>query len=59
MAVGLVADLGLNKSPSAHDVAPYSLLNEATLILKGVRLKKEHTLEDMRSCLGCYFLVST
>lgn len=56
--MGLVNDLGLQKPPSLWFSIPGRPITEAArdIVVKGSQPRKEHTLADMRSVLGCYYI---
>ncbi|KAK0636633.1 hypothetical protein B0T17DRAFT_86157 [Bombardia bombarda] len=57
LAVGLVLELGLNKPPKVPSHLPNHMVEEARRA-KGLRMRAPHTLEDMRTYLGCYYITS-
>lgn len=57
LAIGLVVDLGLQRAPATMRLIPTSLVNDTLATLKGKGFgQKEHSLEDMRAVLGCYYI---
>ncbi len=64
MAVGLVSDLGLHRpARSAVSVDLNSFVSDATIALRtmgfrfgGIRDGTQHSLQDMRAVLGCYYV---
>ncbi|KAK3951534.1 hypothetical protein QBC32DRAFT_160940 [Pseudoneurospora amorphoporcata] len=59
LAVGLVVDLGLNShKPSKHVGNGANQFVEDARRLSGFRGRPSHTLEDMRTYLGCFYISS-
>ncbi|KAK3318186.1 hypothetical protein B0H66DRAFT_227245 [Apodospora peruviana] len=58
IAVGLMADLGLNKVPKIPGHAPETIIDEAKRMKGILRAKAPHTLEDRRAFLACYYVSS-
>ena len=58
LAIGLVVDLGLNRLPRQQNRASDALVNEPAVLLKPRNLGADHTLQEMRAGLGCFYLIS-
>lgn len=59
LAVGLMVDLGLNShKPSKHVGNGANQFEEDAKRLNGFRSRPPHTLEDMRTYLGCFYISS-
>ncbi|ORY62154.1 uncharacterized protein BCR38DRAFT_394838 [Pseudomassariella vexata] len=59
LAIALVMDLGL-RNPPGHSwgLLPQSLVEEAALAMRSQGHRGEHTLEDKRVVLGCFYLAT-
>lgn len=56
LALGIVVDLGLTRHPQDFAMGPHPLVQEAKQMMKGTATAKtEHTLDDMRAMLGCFY----
>ncbi|KAK3400372.1 hypothetical protein B0T20DRAFT_182940 [Sordaria brevicollis] len=59
LAVGLMVDLGLNSyKPAKHFDNGANQFHEDAKRLNGFRSRPPHTLEDMRTYLGCFYVSS-
>lgn len=59
IAAALVIDLGLNRWPLDFGKARFLMLKEAAMS-SGEKLpwNKQHTLDEMRACLGTFYVTS-
>jgi len=58
LAIGLVIDLGLHRPPGLPKRGSSALVSDAAVILKAGISGREHTLQDRRAGLGCFYIIS-
>ncbi|KAH8664688.1 hypothetical protein BX600DRAFT_498427 [Xylariales sp. PMI_506] len=58
LAMTLVEDLGLAKTPQFMNRGPYSLVSEASAatVVGGPSPKQTRSLDEIRACLGCFYV---
>ncbi|KAH8660104.1 hypothetical protein BX600DRAFT_467243 [Xylariales sp. PMI_506] len=58
LALGMLGDLGLNRPPETQRVLPKSILDDATIAIRGVTLQTARTLADRRTLLGLFYVTT-
>ncbi|KAI8957487.1 hypothetical protein F5Y11DRAFT_339569 [Daldinia sp. FL1419] len=58
LALGMIGDMGLNRPPEAQTMPSRRIIEEATMKIRGMNIRREHTHAERRVLLGVYYVAS-
>ncbi|KAI1655964.1 hypothetical protein F4813DRAFT_365923 [Daldinia decipiens] len=58
LAIAMVGDMGLNRPPDSQTMPSRSIIEETTILVRGMNIRKEHTHAERRTLLGVFYISS-